>query len=192
MSDANQCKNASVSVQLKDHTTLYKPYGISKRLSTLMDIIPNEDLQGLSAIHIYDDSFPKEITGKYYPAGVRDQFAEIEIYINQTLGHLVLISDEKCRFHTVRNRVFLSTFGMMFLAESLFHEIGHHKFMGVDLKEYKTSTDQETDAKNYADQLVRKAFPYLLLYYPFTNMIYHLLFRRLIKKVTNLSRAKQL
>jgi tetratricopeptide (TPR) repeat protein len=188
MNDANQYKNANV--QLKDHTTLYKPYGVSKRFSTLMGIIPNEDLEGLGAIHIYDDSFPKEITGIYYPAGFRGQFAEIEIYLNQTLGHLALVSDEKCRFQMVRNRLFLSTFGMMFLAEALFHEIGHHKFMGVDLKEYKTSIDQETDAKKYADQLLRKAFPCFLLYYPFTNIIYHLLFRKFIKKSNKFAQSK--
>lgn len=169
-------KTEDVDIIINDFTIEYKKYKIYKLVTKYLRLVPSEDLKGIKLINIYDDKpvhFPKHFAGGYYRGGLLSKYAEIDIFLNQTLRYMIQTS-KKNLFSKLRNRFFLKLFGRLFVAHVLFHEIGHHKFCEkteVLEKEEKTATD-------YADELIAKAHPFIYSNYYFFDRIHKYIFQK--------------
>jgi hypothetical protein len=180
--EEGQCQIRYLGIDLNNFTKTYKKYSIEKYILSIIKKIPSEDLKGLDKINIYDDSFPKAQKGLYYPPDTMSSGAQIDIYLNPTLGDMVSISSKKGLFNRISNQIFLISFGKLFLTEALLHEVGHHN-CGTRLgKRYKTQEEKEEDANNYFVEKYRELYPFISRYYSIINTFYHLLFKRRIRK----------
>jgi hypothetical protein len=174
-------------IDIVTYTPKYKNCGIEKMIVKYLHKIPKEDIKGLGKINVFHstpDNFPRKISGKFYSKKWRRKgVAEINIYLYQTLAYMLI--DEP--FAWFRNKIFLIMFGKLFLANILFHEIGHHKYTDVSPKKYMNKEDEEKDAVDYATKLLWKAFPLRYRYYDFFNKLYRFLYKKRIKKAEKIS-----
>lgn len=171
--------------EINDNAVMYKQYDIKKYVIKYLKAVPKEDLHGIARINIYDDSpshFPKDKSGGYYPAGSLGQSAEIDLFLDQILGCMLNETREKAFLSMLSNELFLLLAGKLFLANTLFHEIGHHKYAIISPKQYKTQEEIEEDAKTYATQLLWKIYPVRYRYYNAMNKLYKFLYKKRIEK----------
>lgn len=162
------------------YTTKYKNFGIEKMIINYLNEIPPEDLKGLGKINIYHDTpdyFTRKISGGYY-SKEQKVIAEIDIYLYRALPY-ILINEP---FASLRNKIFFIMFGELFIASTLFHELGHHKYTDVIHKQYRDDEASEKDAEDYATKLLWKVFPFRYRYYSFFNELYRFLYKKRIKK----------
>ncbi len=149
---------------------------IEKWIVEFMSEVPEEDWTGIDTVYVYDEApidGRQDASGGYYPRGQVGDGAAIAIYLNQTLGYMFSFSGKIGFLKELRNRIFLMTFGRYFIEDTLFHEVGHHK--------YWSQPDNEKDAVNYANELFVKVHPLIHRYYRFMNGIYRFLYQDRIR-----------
>jgi len=136
-----QRRKGCLGIELNNRTDHYKNYNIEKCLVNIIRKIPREDLIGLDKINIYDDCFPKAQTGLYYPPNIISKGSQIDIYLNPSLGYMASIGNKIGFLSKISDKIFLISFGKLFLAEALLHEVGHHKHIAILKKQYKSSEE---------------------------------------------------
>ncbi len=156
---SDQRQERYLGIELNNCSDHYKNYNIEKYLDNIIRKISREDLMGLDKINIYDDCFPKEQTGLYYPPNIVSKGAQIDIYLNPTLGYMASIRDKKRPLGKLGEKLFMNLFAKFFLAGTLLHEVGHHKHIAILNKQYKTSGEQEEDANSYFIANYQKLYP---------------------------------
>jgi len=179
MAKNSRVKNSNT--ELRNYSKDYKNYNLERSINKSLNVVPAEDLVGIDKINIYDSALQSEQSGKYHPPNLTGKGAEIDLYLHQTLGYMTLIQRRNNIFDKIRNEIFLISFGRLFIAGTLFHEIGHHKYATIVSKHYSASVEQEEGANNYANTLLLKNFP-IIKYYGLVNALYNLLFWRRIRK----------
>jgi len=186
--EGNHRQSRYLEIELNNYSNNYKNYNIEKYIVNIIGKLPEEDLTGLDKINIYDDSYPKTRTGLYYPPSIISKGAQIDIYLEQSLGYMNLIRSKIGLLNQISNKIFLIFFGRLFLAENLLHEIGHHKHIAILNKQYETSEAQEEDADSYSMAYYRELHPLISKYYIYRilNRFYHLLFKRRIERSNRL------
>jgi len=145
---------------------------IEKWIAKYVSEVPEEDWTGIDTVYVYDEAPAhdrQDVSGGYWPPGQVGNGAGIAVYLNQTLGYMFSFPGKSSLLMELRNRIFLITFGKLFVEHTLFHEVGHHK--------YGVQPDNEKDADNYANELFVKVHPFIHRYYRFVNGIYRFLYR---------------
>jgi hypothetical protein len=179
-SATQRVRTGASNIDIATYTQKYKDYGIEKMIIKYLYKIPLEDLKGLGKINIYHDTpdyFPRKISGGYYSKEQKG-VAEINIYLYHALAYMLVEGP----YTWLRNKIFLMSFGKLFIASTLFHEIGHHKYTDVFPKKYKDKEEYEKDAVDYANKLLWEVFPFRFRHYHFFNNIYKILYKERIKK----------
>ena len=144
---------------------------IEKWIAKYVSEVPEEDWTGIDRVYVYDEAPAdgrQDVSGGYYPPGQVADGAGIAIYLSQTLGYIFSFHRKSRSLIELRNRIFLITFGKLFIEHTLFHEVGHHK--------YRLQPDNEKEAGNYAHELFVKVHPFIHRYYRFMNGIYRFLY----------------
>jgi tetratricopeptide (TPR) repeat protein len=180
--EGHQSQKRYLGIELNNCTDHYKNYNIEKYLVNIIRKIQREDLVGLDKINIYDDCFPKEQTGLYYPPEIISKGAQIDIYLDPSLGYMASIRDKKGLGGKLGEKLFIILFAKFFLAGTLLHEVGHHKYIAILKKQYETSAEQEQDANNYFNINYPKLYPSIPQYYNIINGLYRLLFKTRIEE----------
>jgi|SRR5208283_2635915 len=178
-------KNCKFDFKVNDLTSEHNKYHVSKYIFKYLKVVPEEDLRGIENINIYDDTpshFPKHMSGGYYSPNTVSRGAEIDLFLNHMLGYMTQVAEKNTLLNRLSNKIFLMLFGKLFIANTLFHEIGHHKYNVISPKAYKTEADAEKDAKNYADNLLEKIYPLLPRHYTILNKLYKDLCRKRIER----------
>jgi hypothetical protein len=175
----------NIAIEIADYTVQYGQYNVHKLIVKCLFAIPESALQGIGTINIYDNTpshIPQDKSGGYYPPNTINKSAVIDIYLNQTLGHMPYISNKDNYFAKIKNWIFFILFGKLFIESTLFHEIGHHQYDVISPKVYKTEEEAEEDVKKYADELYGKRHPFLIRDYDIWNNLYHYLYKNRIEK----------
>ena len=184
MVNTHKIKIGEQEIEINDHTKEYKKYDVLKYILKYLYYVPIEDLKFIGKINIYDDSpsyFPKDRSGGLYPLGYISEYAELDLYLNHILAYMPHISKDSFT-SKIKDKFYLMTSGKLFIASTLFHEIGHHKYDVVSPKEYRTIEEQEKDATDYENELLWKAHPFIYRNYNIFNRLYKYLHRRRLKK----------
>jgi hypothetical protein len=146
-------------------------FNVGRKIRSLLRVVPNEHLVGLDKIIIVDeikDKKRKRIGGLYHPRHDK-QPCTIEIGFNSIYGGMPKVF------------FFLPLAAKFTLADTLYHEIGHHyhhKFVhGI------TKKRREDFADDYSKKMLKKAFFWWLIFlWPLTPLI------RYMAKVVNKER----
>lgn len=174
-----------VAITLVDFAEKHCRYKIRQYIAKFLLAVPAEDLRGITRIRLHDD-VPLHIpnrnaaAGFFAPEQTENDGTWIEIYLGPTLLYLPDMEKEGAMFVHFRNVIFLRLFGRIFLAASLFHEIGHHKHSVFLPRELETETESEEKAVSYENSLLSIAFPFLQQYYTVFNTCYRWLYRHRI------------
>lgn len=182
-----------MNIKVIDSTEIYSTYGLKRYVLRYLGALPEEDLFGIDKAIIYDDSPPElgfVISGGY--SGMKpDGSAEIYLYVGPMLGFMIETTNHDELFPRVMNRVFLVLFGRMFVADAVFHEVGHYRYE-VSRPEGETSTrhDEEHAAGEYAIAMLARTFPVNQRYYNFFNWLYKMLYRKRIKRAAEFRRER--
>ncbi len=116
-------------------------------------------------------------SGGYFTAEDNALEGVVHIYIDNSLLFITTFQHKYSRLGQVCDKVFVLLFGRIFIANCLFHEIGHHKFMTVN----KTSggVDGENYARDYAYRLLNKHI-YLAHSFKVLDWVYRALYKKRI------------
>ena len=157
-----------------DHTQRYDGQKLRKYLLEAIQYVPENDLNNIGIINIYDScptNYPVIAQGAFWPATF-DKTGAIDIFLDQVFGHMLTYQKNEGFLKTVTNEIFIRTFGKLHLADTLFHEIGHHVY------EYSKNNKKKSEqfADNYALKIYSKMHPIISRRYQFFNSIYHLLY----------------
>lgn len=178
-------KIGDIVIEIADYTNQYGQYNVHKLIVKCLFSIPENDLQGIGTINIYDNApnhIPQDKSGGYYPPNAINKSAAIDIYLNQTLGYMPYISNRDNYFTKIKNWMFFLLFGKLFIENTLLHEVGHHQYNVIFPKVHKTEEEAEGDVKKYADELYRKRHPFMIRCYDFWNNLYHYFYKNRIEK----------
>lgn len=167
-----------VKIVIDDQAAEHRPYKIKNYVLRYLKYIPKDDIVPGMTIRLLD-SIPPHIPNKHAAAACYEHGEAppvIDLYLKEALGYLpdAALSSPFCG--RLLNFIFLSLFGKVFIAASLFHEIGHLR-QAVTI-EHQSSLEE--DAKQYENSLLSTTFPFRQRNYSVLNGIYRLLYRKRI------------
>lgn len=181
--------NEHIIININDATVKCRTYNPSIYISKYILYVPKNDLVGIENINLYDFSpehFPRGKSGGYYPPRSHGDLAEIDIYVDSVLGNITSFPHRYKVLSKLNNHIFVYLFGQLFLADCLFHEIGHHKFTSeasiINASDIEAS---EKYAQNYANCILRSVYPSLPIFYSAFNWFYKTLYKSRIRYAGN-------
>jgi hypothetical protein len=170
-------------INVTDHTSLYDLRPLCGYVEKALTCVPPEDLKLAAHLNFYDECpshFPVIAKGSYYPA-TAERGAEIDIYLDQNLGRMSSLHSHRNKITRLFDRIFVHTFGKRFIADTIFHEVGHlfYEFTTPDNNSSGKEKSEEF-ANQYADRIYGKLHPFLQKHYSMFNLFYRLLYRHRI------------
>ncbi|HBG92760.1 MAG: hypothetical protein A2X54_10240 [Nitrospirae bacterium GWF2_44_13] len=182
------------SVNIVDYTHAFDIEFFRRYIEEALTCVPKEHLKSVENINIYDECpshFPVVARGGHYPF-TEEEGAELDIYLNQNLGHLLPENHPKGKLSRFLDAVFIRTFGKYFIIHTLLHELGHHVYnLKATIQTKDDDTASENFAEQYANDIYNKTYPLHHRYYWLFNGLYHLLYWRRIMKDDEIRRAKK-
>ncbi len=127
-------------IEIDDRTLKDFPFNLERKLRAMLKIIPSDYLKGICAIRIVYSSKDKNVEGRY----IIDQHPCIVLYSEAIFGGY--------------SKLFLKCFPFFvnaFLADVLFHELGHHYHMITHGHKKKI---WEQTAERYSKEMKLKFF----------------------------------
>ncbi|HVN97854.1 MAG TPA: hypothetical protein VMT62_15600 [Syntrophorhabdaceae bacterium] len=176
-------------ITIEDYAIDHRQYPIRKYLAKYVRLVPKEDLASEIVIRLFD-RIPhyvqnKKVAAACYPPEQMNNGnlrTLIEIYLYECLGDMPKIAAEHRIVGVLRNKIFFFLFGKVFLAASLFHEVGHLRQSHLWLEGPESNDKDEADAVKYENILLEMAFPFSQHHYSLVNAIYKWLYRVRIRK----------
>lgn len=173
-------------VWVVDFTITTKAYNAKKYLKGFLRRIPREDLEGIGALVLCDDServldaAPGTVVGTYQEPRNGEE-AKIYFYLRWSLGVNPFWPKPTSwkLWNVFRNKLIIALYGKVHIARALFHEVGHHHFSTLLGKHYASQEEAEREAAEYATLLYRNAFPIAQYWY---ELLRHLLHDCIYKK----------
>lgn len=182
----NQVKCCGVNVT--DYTQIYNFDYYLRYIQKALTYVPIEHLQYVENINIYDNcpsNFPIIASGGYYPPTQKNG-ATLDIYLNQTFGHMLSFHKKRNSITNFLDGIFVYTFGHCFMINTIFHELGHHiYYMSSTSEDKNNGTASEQYANEYSINLYNKIHPLAKKYYWLSNKLYHIIYWRRIRHDTN-------
>ena len=149
-------------IQVIDHTTSFDLTSLHSYIQKALSCVPEEDLKLFTTLNFYDKCpmhFPIGAMGGYYAATAK-KGAEIDIYVDESLGHLSSLHRRRGKITELFDYIFIHTFGKTFIAATIFHEVGHLVFDAASSSGDPDKDASEEYAENYVPGLYGKLHPF--------------------------------
>ena len=180
-------------VNIIDYTHAFNLAAYLRYIEKALSYVQHVQLKGVENINIYDKSpenFPIVARGGYC-APTLEKGADLNIYLDQNLGHMLSLHKKRNKFTDVLDGIFVHTFGKLFIVDTLFHELGHHIYNATSTEIAKTDDKaSEEYANEYAIEMYGKMYPLAQRHYGIINGLYHLIYWRRILKDNETKRIK--
>jgi tetratricopeptide (TPR) repeat protein len=179
----------NVRIPINDYTCYYRKYRVLELIDKYLKTVPSENLVGLESNCIYDDSpsYERQHTSGCFTQSSDGKGGKISIYLDGACGYMSHDMNKKNMVTSISDRIFIVLFGRMFIVGTLFHEIGH--LQGSKKYPDKSVGDDaaEAAAKEYENEMLSKAYPFIIKYDDSFNCLYKFLYKKRIERADQIS-----
>jgi len=145
-------------ILLIDEAPRHHRYPVWRHIARFLKQVPEDHLANLDHIILLDEApcYDKDNTaGRYCSPANTGAGAAIVLFLSNTLAFMPM-ETKNSLWSAIKDGFCLWFFGRMFLASTLFHEIGHHYYVTVLHKVRDTEEANEADARAYQDEYLSR------------------------------------